>query len=64
MQHVADERYLFEADECQLRATCEHCVYFEPVSGACSEQYPNDAHRLKPTSPGETVIFCKKFELW
>ncbi len=64
MHHVVDERLLQEAETFQLRATCEHCVYFVADAGTCSEGYPNQMHRTARKSVGDVVVYCKKFELW
>jgi hypothetical protein len=58
-----DERLRREAEVFRLRFGCESCAHFEPVAESCANGYPNDAHRRLVLAPGETLTFCKEFEL-
>ncbi len=63
MRLPVDQRFLDEARRFELRATCEACVYFAPESSHCSEGFPNEEHVDAPDAVGQTVCFCKRFEL-
>jgi hypothetical protein len=63
MRQIADSNFIRESSEFSLRASCEHCVYFEPDSELCTEGYPNAEHRRLPVLAGELLCFCKMFEL-
>lgn len=63
MRLPVDRRFLDEVERFELRASCAACVYLEPESGRCSEGYPNDEHLALPDQVGQSVCFCKKFEL-
>jgi hypothetical protein len=64
MHQEADRRFLDEARRFQLQATCDRCVYFETQTASCSEGYPNHEHLALGAAPGDTICFCKRFELW
>ena len=63
MKHTIDDELRNSAREFELRFRCEHCAYFSPTSGTCSNGYPNEEHRARDLIPGETLCFCKEFEL-
>jgi hypothetical protein len=63
MHQTADELFLEESARFSLRASCDHCVHFDPASEQCVEGYPNHEHRRLPLLVGESWCFCKMFEL-
>jgi len=57
-------RPLIEAlDQYRVRFCCEDCVHFEFDTSGCSLGYVTQPHRLRPLAPGQTIVFCKTFEL-
>lgn len=53
-----------ELERFSVAFTCERCAQFDPDTGACSAEYPNEDHRA--ARPGERrgrLVFCKEFEL-
>lgn len=63
MRLPVDQRFVDEAKRFSLRGSCEACVYLAPESQTCSEGYPNHEHLALPREVGQSVCFCKKFEL-
>ncbi len=64
MRTPIDARFVAEAQEFSLRATCWDCVHCEASTGACSLSYPTEDHRLFPAKgEGAEFVFCKAFEL-
>ncbi len=63
MKTPVDATLVEQIERFRLRFRCEHCAYFEPCSKSCSEGFPNYEHREAPIELGETVVFCKRFEL-
>lgn len=52
-----------EMERFSFAASCEHCAYFDPESGACSHGYPNEEHRAETIRARRLLVFCKEFEL-
>lgn len=53
-----------EAEQFELRSSCQHCAYFLPATGACVNGWPNGDQRQWPVPDGATEWpFCKEFEL-
>jgi hypothetical protein len=52
----ASRRYRF-------RYGCESCAHHDAVLGECSNGNPNAAHRERGLEAGQTLVFCKLFEL-
>ncbi len=55
-----------QAREFALRCFCEDCVHFSPTRQACGHGYPTAPHRRSagdPIEAGDTITFCKEFEL-
>ncbi len=63
MKTVVDDRLRREAARFDLKYACEHCVHFDPPSGACAEGYPNAGHRDVRVETAAVLEFCKSFEL-
>ena len=63
MKTLVDERLVDEARRYRLRFCCEDCAYVDPTTLACSEEYPNEAHRGVELQRVTAVFFCKRFEL-
>ncbi len=54
-----------EAEAYALAWTCDDCAYFEQERETCTHGYPETARRQPaPLRPGDTVSFCKEFELF
>jgi hypothetical protein len=58
-----DARLRREIGELRLRYTCERCVHLDEATGGCALGYPNEAHRERPLDGGDSLVFCKEFEL-
>lgn len=63
MRQIADQTFVEQQARYSLRGSCEHCVHFNPESQLCAEGYPNHEHRRLPEKVGESLCFCKMFEL-
>ena len=63
MLTLVDERLDREIRSFDLRFECEECAHFDRASGACSGGFPSAAHRRRARAPGDTLEFCKSFEL-
>ncbi len=58
-----DARLSRDLVEFRLRYSCEDCAHFELEGGGCSLGYRTVAHRARSVAPGDTIVFCKTFEL-
>lgn len=63
MIHVVTEQMADELERYHLVYTCERCAHFDAPAGRCSFGYPTEDHRERPVVVGETLVFCKQFEL-
>ena len=66
MKTRVDSVFLEETRQFRLTFTCEACAHFVPESGACANEYPNQAHRAAPLEGLVELTeleFCKEFEL-
>lgn len=63
MKHTVDLQFLEESARFRLQFNCEQCVHFAADRGECAEGYPNQEHAARSLQPGDTVSFCKLFEL-
>jgi hypothetical protein len=52
-----------EAQEFDLRCTCESCAAFDAERAACAYGYPTEPHRSLPVADDRAYVFCKAFEL-
>ncbi len=62
MIFVVDEALVEQARRFRLLYACESCAMFDPDSGKCSLEYPNEEHRAEPLRVGGRLVFCKEFE--
>jgi hypothetical protein len=70
MKHLLDARVAQQIRDFSLRFTCDACAHAR-ADESCSLEYPNDEHRLTPAlslaidrgTGGESLVFCKEFEL-
>jgi hypothetical protein len=62
MRIGVDGRFVREAEEYQLRFTCETCLHFLRATDRCAHGWPNEEHREVPKE-GQVVTFCKEFEV-
>ncbi len=46
-----------------LKYACEDCSHFDPQSSLCSLGFVANPHRARAIEPGDTIVFCKTFEL-
>jgi hypothetical protein len=46
-----------------LKYACEDCSHFDPQSSGCSLGFVPTPHRARTIEPGDTIVFCKTFEL-
>lgn len=73
-----DARFDEDAERFALRFCCDHCGFFDEDAERCRHGWPTAPHRAAryrtaPTadspaessveSSGDTVVFCKEFEL-
>jgi len=63
VRSIADARFLEESRALGLRHACEDCVHFVAAAERCAHEYPTEDHRARPLAPGDTVVFCKEWEL-
>lgn len=64
MQHAVDPELVLEARRYRFRFTCQDCQHVDAGGQVCSHGYPNRPHLDADLRPGQTVEFCKEFELW
>jgi hypothetical protein len=60
---VVDDILRLEASQYRLCYTCSRCAHFAEATRTCAEGYPNDPHLSDEALLGETLEFCKSFEL-
>jgi hypothetical protein len=46
-----------------LRYCCEDCAHFEAEKHECSLGFGSAQHRARAVKPGDSLVFCKTFEL-
>jgi hypothetical protein len=63
MKTCVDARFLDEARLADLRFRCDDCAYFDGAQVRCTHGYPIAPHRPPTMNVGDTVVFCKEFEL-
>ena len=63
MKSVVDPSFRGEAERFNLRFSCEDCAHYDERSEACSNGYPNAAHRAPVLETARELEFCKQFEL-
>ena len=63
MKTRVDSNFREQALRFRLSFTCEACAHFAPESGACANEYPNQAHRASALDAQHELEFCKEFEL-
>lgn len=61
----ANERFLEDVSDYQLRYRCESCAHLDAPSAVCSLGYPNDTlvGPVRAISADGNLTFCKYFEL-
>jgi len=47
-----------------LKYACEDCAHFETHARSCSLGFDPTVHLAHAISPGDTIVFCKTFELF
>ena len=47
-----------------LKYSCEDCAHFESASRSCSLGFVPTPHLARAIEPGDTIVFCKTFELF
>ncbi len=55
-----------QAEQFDLRYSCEDCGYFDAGHQTCAHKWPTKDHRLPHAGAEEAdrkVVFCKEFEL-
>jgi hypothetical protein len=60
---VIDERLHSDIQVYALKYSCENCIHFEQQRGGCSLGFVPGPHRARAIEPGDTIVFCKTFEL-
>lgn len=64
MKFEAHRSFFEQAENFDLRFTCEDCAYLDLEKGTCIHGYPNDDHlRAYIESSPRWIIPCKDFEL-
>jgi hypothetical protein len=63
MKTLVDQRLVEEARAAELRFRCDDCAHFDNAAERCVHGYPVEPHRPPPLAAGDTVVFCKEFEL-
>jgi hypothetical protein len=58
-----DSRFCSDVVRYDFKYCCEDCVHYEPIGFECSLGFSSDPHRARPLHVGDTVVFCKAFEL-
>jgi hypothetical protein len=57
-------RVLDEIERHRLRYTCDDCAYFLALPRPeCSHRFPLGERRGRAIAVGDTIVFCKEFEL-
>ncbi len=62
MRTTVDARLREEARRFRLRFACEDCAHFDAARAACAHGYP-PAPRASVLESGDTMLFCKEFDL-
>jgi hypothetical protein len=63
MKTMIDKRLRAEAKLFLLRFSCDDCAHFDHDRAACVHGYPLEDGRRDMRLVGESVSFCKEFEL-
>ncbi len=58
-----DPQLRADIESFELRYACEDCTHFEPQGAGCSLGYLTTPHRARAITPGDSIVFCKTFEL-
>ena len=58
-----DPRFRRDIEKFTLKFFCEDCAHFETSRCSCSLGFDSSPHRARTIESGDTVIFCKAFEL-
>jgi hypothetical protein len=60
---LVDSQLMSDIEGFSLKYACEDCTHFEPRCSDCSLGYVSMHHRARAIAPGDTIVFCKTFEL-
>jgi hypothetical protein len=63
VRHTVDPALVLEARTFSLRFACDDCAHFDPDGGRCMHGYTERPGAKDLQQPGDTVTFCKEFEL-